>query len=62
MVDMMVVPVFRALVIATRPGATANDLRSDKLLEEVPQALRAEGCCAEVEIVGRCHRRIAPAA
>jgi hypothetical protein len=32
-------------------GATVTDLRSDKLLEEVRQALKAEGCCAEVEIV-----------
>ena len=28
-----------------------TDLRSDKLLEEVRQALKAEGCCAGVEIV-----------
>ena len=32
-------------------GATVTDLRSDKLLEEVRRALKAEGCRVEVEIV-----------
>ena len=32
-------------------GATVTDLRGDELLEEVRRALKAEGCCAEVEIV-----------
>ena len=32
-------------------GATVTELRGDELLEEVRRALKAEGCCAEVEIV-----------
>jgi len=30
---------------------TVTDLRSDRLLEEVRQALKAEGCYAAIEIV-----------
>ena len=35
----------------TRPGATVTVLSGDELLVEVRLALKAEGCCAEVEIV-----------
>ena len=51
------VPVFGALVSARYDAmgryqrATVTDLRSDRLLEEVRQALEAEGCCAAIEIV-----------
>ena len=35
----------------TRRGATVTCISSDVLLEEVRQALEAEGCFAEIEIV-----------
>ena len=53
----VLVPVFRALVSARYDAmgrdqrVTVTDLRSDRLLEEVRQALKAEGCCAAIEIV-----------
>ena len=53
----VLVPVFGALVSARYDAmgryqrATVTDLRSDRLLEEVRQALRAEGCYAAIEIV-----------